>query len=141
MRGQVIIVSGPPGSGKTSVAAALAAHPHTVDPGTTLGVHLESDVFYRFISAGFIAPHLAESHLQNTAVMDIVIDAAASYADAGYLVFWDQFADLGKFESHVVPTDGPLAEVVAQAAAVLDDSSPAGSPLRLSAEAWVDGES
>lgn len=48
-------------------------------------MHLESDCFYRFVKGGFVAPHLPESHQQNTLVMDICINAAAG----GYTVFWD----------------------------------------------------
>ena len=75
-------MSGPPGSGKSTVAAALA---DSVDRG----VHLESDWFFRRIRSGFIPPHLPASHSQNTAVMDLVTDTAAGYADAGYIVMWD----------------------------------------------------
>ena len=78
----MIIVSGPPGSGKSTLAAALAER-------ADLGVHLESDWFYRWIRAGFVPPHLPESHAQNTVVMDVVADAAGGYAVAGYLVVWD----------------------------------------------------
>lgn len=54
-----------------------------------LGVHLESDWFYRWIVAGFIPPHEPASKDQNTVVMHAVIDAAATYADGGFDVFWD----------------------------------------------------
>ncbi|MEZ5168806.1 MAG: AAA family ATPase [Acidimicrobiales bacterium] len=80
--GHVVIVSGPPGSGKTTVAAALAET-------APFGVHLESDWFFRWIRAGFVPPHLTASHRQNTVVIDIVADAAAGYAEAGYFVVWD----------------------------------------------------
>jgi hypothetical protein len=46
--------------------------------------HVEADRFFDFIESGFVAPWLPESHEQNTAVMAIVGDAAAAYADAGY---------------------------------------------------------
>lgn len=45
----VVIVSGPPGSGKTTVAAALAG-------SSARGVHLESDFFFRAIRSGLIPP-------------------------------------------------------------------------------------
>jgi len=80
--GEIVIISGPPGSGKTTVAGALAE-------AATLGVHLESDCFYRFVKGGFIAPHLPESHQQNIVVMDVCITAASNYAAGGYTVFWD----------------------------------------------------
>ena len=72
--GEVVIVSCRPGSGKTTVAAALVAD-------AVWGVHLESESFYRCIRAGFVAPHLPEPHEQNTAVLDVVVDATATNAD------------------------------------------------------------
>ena len=45
--GEVVIVSGPPGSGKTTVGVTLGS-------GCERGVHLESDWFFRFIRSGFI---------------------------------------------------------------------------------------
>jgi hypothetical protein len=47
-------------------------------------VHLQADLFFDFIVSGFVAPWKPESHAQNDAVMSIVGDAAAAYADAGY---------------------------------------------------------
>ncbi len=77
-----MIVSGPPGSGKTTVSAALASD-------FERGVHLESDWFFRSIKSGFVAPWLPDAHSQNAAVMVAAADAAAAYADAGYTVVWD----------------------------------------------------
>jgi cytidylate kinase len=78
----VVIVSGPPGAGKTTVARTLATQ-------FRLGVHMESDRFFQWIAAGFVAPYLPEADHQNGAVMDVAADAAAAYVDGGYTVLWD----------------------------------------------------
>jgi len=165
--GEVVIVSGPPGSGKTTVSAALVSD-------CERGVHLESDWFFRAIRSGFVAPWLPDAHNQNAAVMGVAADAAAAYAGAGYAVVWDgivgpwfldriarrlrarrirvqylvlrpgrftaservqargdtaettgaevmydQFADLGEFESHVVSSDAPAEQVIEACRAAL----------------------
>lgn len=73
----VLLLSGAPGSGKTSVARLLAGR-------SARGVHLESDLFFGFIEGGYIEPWKPESHEQNATVMRIVAAAAAGYAEAGY---------------------------------------------------------
>jgi predicted kinase len=78
----VLILSGAPGVGKTTVAAALAER-------SERSVHLESDRFYGFIRAGYVEPWKPESNEQNPAVMRIVAEAAAGYAAAGYFTIVD----------------------------------------------------
>ena len=78
----VLIVTGPPGAGKTATAAALAR-------SRERAVHLESDAFFHFIASGYLEPWLPESHEQNELVMGIVAEAAARYARAGYLTIVD----------------------------------------------------
>ena len=48
-------------------------------------MHVEADRFFDFVESGFVEPWKPESHEQNATVMRIVADAAAAYADAGYL--------------------------------------------------------
>jgi len=79
--GSVVIVSGPPASGKTTLCRALAA-------GCPNGVHLDSDRFYDFI-AHRVDPTSGESHHQNTIIIRAVASAALAYAKGGYTVFLD----------------------------------------------------
>jgi predicted kinase len=78
----VLIVTGPPGVGKTTVAGTLAAR-------SDRSVHLEADAFFRFISSGYVEPWTPESREQNRTVMGIVADAAVAYAGAGYFTIVD----------------------------------------------------
>lgn len=78
----ILILTGPPGAGKTTVAGILAER-------SDHAVHLEADAFFRFIRAGYIEPWKAESHEQNQIVMQVVAGAAAGYAAAGYFTIVD----------------------------------------------------
>jgi predicted kinase len=79
--GTVVIVSGCPGAGKTTLARGLAR-------ASPRGLHLESDLFYGF-PAHFVDPTRPESHAQNRAVLRAVGRAAGAFADEGYDVFVD----------------------------------------------------
>jgi adenylate kinase family enzyme len=81
-RPEVLVLTGPPGSGKTTVARLLTA-------GRERAVHLESDLFWRFIASGYVEPWKPESHEQNTVVTQIVAEVAARYARAGYFTVVD----------------------------------------------------
>jgi predicted kinase len=73
----VLILTGPPGAGKTTTAKILAER-------SPAAVHLEADAFFHFIRSGRIEPWRRESQQQNEVVMKIVAEAAAAYARAGY---------------------------------------------------------
>ncbi|MBD9726221.1 AAA family ATPase [Streptomyces caniscabiei] len=81
-RGQVIVLTGPPGAGKSTVAQLLADH-------LAPSVHLHSDDFWRYIKQGWIAPYLPEAHQQNQVVLQVLVSAAFGYADGGYQVICD----------------------------------------------------
>lgn len=79
---QVVIISGPPGSGKTSVAESLCARYDRT-------VHLEADAFFAAIRMGYTKPWRTGSSRQNEMVSRAVARAATAYAQDLYTVFID----------------------------------------------------
>lgn len=77
-----MILTGPPGAGKSTTARSLAA-------SFQRSVHLHSDDFWDYIVSGAIPPYLPESHGQNETVMEVLRDAAFAYAAGGYVTFID----------------------------------------------------
>jgi cytidylate kinase len=64
-----LVITGPPGAGKSTVAAVLAGQS---DPS----VLIQGDAFFGFLNRGATAPWLPASHAQN----DVVVRAAAAAA-------------------------------------------------------------
>ena len=82
MRGGVIVLTGPPGAGKTTTARTLAG-------SFDKAVHLHTDDFWHCIVTGAVPPHLPESDAQNQTVVRAVVNAAYTYAEGGYTVVVD----------------------------------------------------
>jgi predicted kinase len=80
----IVIVSGPPGSGKSSVARRLAE-------GSPFprAVHLHTDDFYAYVRKGFIAPWLPEANEQNAVIVEALTASARMYAAGGFEVIVD----------------------------------------------------
>jgi len=83
MSGGIVILTGPPGAGKTTLSRRLA------ETSPEPAVHLVCDQFFEAVRSGFIAPWLPESDAQNRAVSQAIAAAAARYAQGGYAVFVD----------------------------------------------------
>jgi predicted kinase len=81
---RIVIVSGPPGAGKSTIARRLAE----CSPQAR-AVHLHTDDFYAYIRRGYLAPWLIEASEQNMVVMKALALAAATYAKGGYEVLVD----------------------------------------------------
>lgn len=82
MAAPLIIVSGPPGSGKTTVGALLAQH-------WSKSAHVLGDHFFRYIAGGWLDPSTVQANEQNIHVTRISVQAAAGYAGAGYTTVLD----------------------------------------------------
>lgn len=98
--GEVLILTGPPGAGKTTTAGTLAALPGAPK------VHLHADDFWHVIKAGAIPPYEAAAHRQNAVVIDALAGAAATYARGGYFVVLDGIVGpwfLAPFRALAVP--------------------------------------
>lgn len=81
--GEILILTGSPGSGKTTAAKLLASR------SGSSKVHLHADDFWLCIKNGAIPPYLTDAHQQNGVVMEALASAAARYAQGGYFVIVD----------------------------------------------------
>lgn len=81
---RIVIVSGPPGAGKSTIARRLADG--AAEP---LACHLHTDDFYAYIRKGYVAPWEPDARAQNTTVMAALAATAASFARGGYEVLVD----------------------------------------------------
>ena len=78
--GEAIVVTGPPGAGKSTVAERLGA---LFDPSALVS----GDDFFAFLRRGAISPWLAAAHEQNAAVVDAAAAAAGRLAAHVHVVY------------------------------------------------------
>lgn len=78
MSAQLVVVTGPPGAGKTTVSRLVALH---FKPRACV---IESDWWWTTIVNGHVPPWLPEAHDQNRAVIRSVASAASVMAGAGF---------------------------------------------------------
>ncbi|MGO9874538.1 MAG: AAA family ATPase [Acidimicrobiia bacterium] len=79
----LLVVTGPPGAGKSTVARVLAER---FDPS----VLVEGDAFFAFLARGAIPPWLPESNGQNEIVTKAAASAAGRYSAGGYTTVYDR---------------------------------------------------
>jgi len=82
MRGSLLIVTGPPGAGKSTVARLLASR---FEPS----VLVDGDAFFAFLAMGAVEPWLPESAEQNDVVIQAAAVAAGRFTHGGYTTVYD----------------------------------------------------
>ena len=82
LSGSLILVTGPPGAGKSTVATLLADR---FDPS----VLVAGDAFFGFLHSGRVEPWLPESDHQNEVVTEAAAGATGRFVAAGYTAVYD----------------------------------------------------
>ena len=83
-QGRIIVITGSPGTGKTTTASTVAK-----ESDLEKSVHMHTDDFYHYLSKGAIPPYLPESNEQNLIVIEAFLEAAKRYVRGGYDVIVD----------------------------------------------------
>lgn len=112
MPAPLIILTGPPGTGKSTAAEGLSVR---FERSAVVG----GDFFVEALRSGKIAPWLPASHDQNSRVMEITARAARDYAVAGWTTILDGIvgpwflptvlAEVGALDVHYLVLTAPLA--------------------------------
>ncbi|MEY2476514.1 MAG: hypothetical protein QOG87_1829 [Actinomycetota bacterium] len=80
--GSLLIVTGPPGAGKSTVARVIADRSES-------SVLIEGDAFFAFLRRGAMQPWLPEARVQNEVVTGAAAAAAGRYAAGGFTTVYD----------------------------------------------------
>lgn len=81
--GSLLVVTGPPGAGKTSAAQVLAAE------RLRRSVLIQGDAFFGFLGSDAMQPWLASAHEQNAVVIEAAACAAGRFAEGGFATVYD----------------------------------------------------
>lgn len=100
--GSLLVVTGPPGAGKSTIARIIA---DSMSPAALV----EGDEFFRFLRNGVIEPWKVEAREQNEVVVGIQATTAACYRVSGYETVYDGIVGpwfLDRFVEHAgAPVD------------------------------------
>ena len=101
----MLVVTGPPGAGKSTVCAELVRR-------FDRGVVVEGDPFFDWVRQGFIPPWEPASHDQNVTVIRAIGAAAAEYAAGGYPVLVEGIIGPWMLPAFTDAAGGPVHYVV-----------------------------
>ena len=82
MSARIILISGSPGTGKTSVSQILSEQ-----SASDRAVLIHVDDFWQCICKGYVYPWLENAGIQNDAVIEAVAASAKIFAENGYEVY------------------------------------------------------
>ena len=80
--GELLVLTGPPGAGKSTVARLLAG-------SFPMSALVQGDAFFAFVSGGWVEPWLPEAHRQNDTVIAASAAATGRFVKGGYTVVYD----------------------------------------------------
>jgi hypothetical protein len=80
--GQLLLLTGPPGCGKTTIAPLVADR-------ATLSVSLDLDWFFAKLRSGSLEPWREDAHQQNRVVLSAAASAVATFTAGGYFTVAD----------------------------------------------------
>lgn len=83
-KGRIIIITGAPGTGKSTVAAIVAKESNLVR-----SVNLHTDDFYHYLCKGAVPPHMPGADKQNLVIIKAFLEAAKCFVCGGYDVIVD----------------------------------------------------